>query len=77
MTKSVAHPMRPATYLRVALAMATPSWVDVPLPSSSSTMRERAVARRMISLVRASSTMKVDCEEGREGVWVRHRGVDG
>lgn len=40
--------------------MATPSWVLVPLPSSSRITRERGVADLRIVDVSESSTMKVD-----------------
>mmetsp|Transcript_720 Transcript_720/g.3022 ORF Transcript_720/g.3022 Transcript_720/m.3022 type:complete len:240 (+) Transcript_720:835-1554(+) len=44
-----------------AHAMAVPSAVAVPLPSSSSATREFVVARRSIAPVSLSSTMNVDC----------------
>lgn len=47
------------TYSRTAYAMASPSFVEVPLPSSSRTIRERGEAALMISQVSVNSTMNV------------------
>ena len=47
-------------HLNVARAIATPSKVDVPRPSSSSATKDRGVARAKMRDVRCSSAMKVD-----------------
>ncbi len=48
---------------KTADAIAAPSTVEVPLPSSSSATRLRHVARLRAAAVSVSSTKKVDCSE--------------
>ena len=54
-----------AQYSSTAFAIAIPSYVEVPLPISSSTINEEAVACFKIFAVSLISTMKVDCPEAR------------
>ena len=64
----------------MALAIAVPSNVDVPLPSSSMITNERLVAPRTAAEVSASSTKNVDCphrilSEAPRRVKIRSTGV--
>ena len=60
MEKSVRHPTRTSAS-ETADAMAAPSLVAVPLPSSSRATSECRVTPRSIAAVSPSSTMNVDC----------------